>query len=275
MEKPARFPYQFFSVTFAWTWLLWLPLVLARFGSLPLGPDLVNKLIAPVTILAGAGPAAGALFCLRTINGKGAGLRYLRSFLDLRFGWKMWLALIIVPGGVVFLAWILPELWGAPRLNSETTFCSFLFYLLFISPFLGGGEEIGWRGYILDPLEQRLGPWLGNLVLGIIWGVWHLPLFFVPGTNQALMPFIAFLMGTIGLSYILSWVRQASGKRPLSGVIAHGWGNAFTLIFPVVLMSAGGDQPRFWLWGIISLAVGLIIMIIRSRSANNRRTGPQ
>ena len=51
--------------------------------------------------------------------------------------------------------------------------------------FLGGGqEELGWRGYILDRLEERLGPWLGNLVLAVIWAVWHVPLIFIPGTSQ-------------------------------------------------------------------------------------------
>ncbi|MFZ1267082.1 MAG: hypothetical protein WAU95_11505 [Anaerolineae bacterium] len=42
MEKQARFPYQFFVVAFGWSWLIWLPLVLAGAGILPLGKDLLR-----------------------------------------------------------------------------------------------------------------------------------------------------------------------------------------------------------------------------------------
>ena len=47
MEKQARFPYQFFAVTFVWSWLVWLPLVLAGAGIIPLGKDLLSALSAP------------------------------------------------------------------------------------------------------------------------------------------------------------------------------------------------------------------------------------
>jgi hypothetical protein len=52
MEKQARFPYQFFVVTFVWSWLIWLPLVLASAGILPLGKDLLSALSTPATIVA-------------------------------------------------------------------------------------------------------------------------------------------------------------------------------------------------------------------------------
>ena len=53
MEKQARFPYQFFVVTFVWSWLIWLPLVLASVGILPIGKDLLSALTVPA-IMVGA-----------------------------------------------------------------------------------------------------------------------------------------------------------------------------------------------------------------------------
>ena len=83
--------------------------------------------------------------------------------------------------------------------------------------FFGGGqEELGWRGYILDPLEERLGPWLGNLVLAVVWAVWHVPLFFIPGTSQIFVPFAGFTLVLVGYSYFFAAVRQAAGKRTMS-----------------------------------------------------------
>ena len=87
MKKQTRFPYQFFVVTFTWSWLIWLPLVLIGTGVLPLGKDLL-ALNTPVSILAAFGPAAGAFYCLRTLHGKDAVRQYLRGLVDFRFGWR-------------------------------------------------------------------------------------------------------------------------------------------------------------------------------------------
>jgi membrane protease YdiL (CAAX protease family) len=46
--------------------------------------------------------------------------------------------------------------------------------------FLGGGqEEIGWRGFALDRLLSRHNDFIASLILGTIWGLWHLPLWFM------------------------------------------------------------------------------------------------
>ena len=116
-ETEGRFPYRFFVVTFAWSWLIWLPLVLAGAGIIPLGKNLLSALTVPWIALGVFGPAVGAFYCLRASRGKGAIRQYLRGLLDLRFGWWAWLAPPLVLGGTTWLAWVLPELWGAPRLQ--------------------------------------------------------------------------------------------------------------------------------------------------------------
>jgi uncharacterized protein len=47
---------------------------------------------------------------------------------------------------------------------------------LFMVVLGGGQEEIGWRGYAMPLLESRYGLWTGNLVLGLVWSLWHVPL---------------------------------------------------------------------------------------------------
>ena len=166
MDKQTGFPFRFFVVTFVWSWLLWLPLVLASAGILPLSQYLLSVMATPVSIVGAFGPAAGALYCLKTLHGKGAVRQYLRGLLDFRLGWQAWLVPILVLGGSTWVAWILPELWGEPRLEMLLpSVWVFPPVLLYMTLFGGGQEELGWRGYILDPLEARLGAWLGNLVL--------------------------------------------------------------------------------------------------------------
>ena len=260
-----RFPYQFFVVTFIWAWLVWLPLVLAGAGILPLGADLLSALTIPATILAAFGPAVGAFYCLRTQHGKGAIRQYLSGLLDFRFGWKAWLVPMVVFGGSAWLAWFLPELWGEPRLAmllpSVWVFPPYILIMVFLG---GGQEELGWRGYILDPMEARLGPWLGNIVLGVIWAVWHLPLFFIPNTSQTFMHFGGFILLTIGYSWFLSWIRHVSGKRTMAGLLAHGWANAFIPLFPTIVMVDGAGQPRFWIWVSLTFVIGFVTMLLRS-----------
>ena len=275
---PAResgFPYRFFVVTFAWSWLIWLPLVLAGAGVFPLGKGLLAGLTVPWIFLGAFGPATGAFYCLRTLHGKDAVREYLHGLRDLRFGWWGWLAPPLVLGGTAWLAWILPELWGAPRLEMLLpSMWVFLPYLL-LMVFLGGGqEELGWRGYILDPLEERLGPWLGSLVLGVVWAVWHLPLFFIPGTTQVFVPFAGFALVLIGNSYFFSTVRQAAGRRTMAGLVAHGWGNAVVPLFPTLVMVNGAAQQRYWIWAALSLLVGLATMFFRMRKARSTLGSP-
>jgi hypothetical protein len=137
--------------------------------------------------------------------------------------------------------------------------------------FLGGGqEELGWRGYILDPLEERLGPWLGNLVLAVIWAVWHVPLIFIPGTSQRFAPFLGFTIVLIGYSYFYAWVRESAGKRTMVGLLAHGWGNAFVPLFPTIVMAEGASQQRYWIWAGLTLLTGVVAMIVRSRGPANQ-----
>jgi uncharacterized protein len=271
MEKIGRFPYQFFVVTFAWSWLIWLPLVFAGAGMIPLAKNLPSALTLPWISLGIFGPAAGAFYCLRASHGKDAVRQYLHGLLDLRFGWLAWLAPPLVIGTTTWLAWILPELWGAPRLKMLLpSVWAFPPYLLLMIFFGGGQEELGWRGYILDPLEERLGPWLGNLVLSVIWAVWHVPLFFIPGSTQNYIPFVGFTLVLVGHSYFLAAIRQAAGKRTMAGLIVHGWNNAFVPLFPTIVMVEGAAQQRYWIWTSLSLLVGVLAMVVRLRKTQGR-----
>ncbi len=60
MNEQSKFPYRFFVVTFIWSRVIWLPLVLAGTGILPIGKDLLSAMSLPATILGAFGPAGGA-----------------------------------------------------------------------------------------------------------------------------------------------------------------------------------------------------------------------
>ena len=74
------------------------------------------------------------------------------------------------------------------------------------------GEEPGWRGYALPRLEVALGPVRGSLFLALLWAGWHLPLFWIPGTAQSHLPLALFLVRTVGLSVISTWIYNGTRR---------------------------------------------------------------
>ena len=93
------------------------------------------------------------------------------------------------------------------------------------------------------------------------WAIWHIPLFFVPGSSQIYMPFIAFTLGLIGECFFFSWILKASGGRPLSAVIAHGTVNAFVPLFPTIVMEPDVVQVRWWIHQTLVLVAGVLFML--------------
>src|SRR5450759_3584491 len=97
----------------------------------------------------------------------------------------------------------------------------------FIS-FMSGpwSEEFGWRGYALDRFLQRFGVIRASIGLGLVWAVWHLPLYAMPLTWHSQMGFRlagfpSFVALSVGLSLIMTWVYLSSDRSILSGMLLH------------------------------------------------------
>ena len=248
-------PFRFFISTFAWSWLFWLPLTtLSRLS-------ISDVLVYPAMFLGAFGPVFGACHSVWSLQGRGALLEFLKPFAAVNIGWRLLVKIFLILGAVNAAAWFGLEMFGYERLGmllpSVFVFPAVWLFMVFLG---GGQEEIGWRGYILPFLESRFGLWKGNILLGIVWSVWHLPLWFVPQANQGHMPFAAFVIGLIGLSFIFSWVMKAAKEKPFAALVAHGTSNALIALFPT-FEQAATFQPRFWLHEALLLAVGVVVIL--------------
>lgn len=81
------------------------------------------------------------------------------------------------------------------------------------------GEEYGWRGYALPRLQSITSPLWASLVIGVVWTVWHVPSFFMPG--ESLADFYRMLPLLLAGSVIYTWLYNASGGSMRILLLAH------------------------------------------------------
>jgi uncharacterized protein len=127
--------------------------------------------------------------------------------------------------------------WGEAALNFLTSPSSIIPSILFATlfPFI---EELGWRGYVLDRLQEKHNALISSLILGIVWSAWHLPTFFIRDSYQASLgigtpAFWLFFAGIIPLTFIFTWIYNDTNRSTLAVILFHAivnfTGELFTL----------------------------------------------
>jgi hypothetical protein len=202
----------------------------------------------PLYILAVAAPTLAATTLTLAWEGR-SGLRGLwDSLTRWRFGFQWYVfALVVIP----VLGWLMSRVAGAdPQydLSTPTLVVAALLNLL-IGPL---GEELGWRGYALPRLLRRFNPCAASLILGAIWGLWHLPSFFVSSQVQADLSLPLFLVGALCLSIIATWLFQHTGGSVLITVVLH-----YAVNFSLSVL--GAPFPAFKL---VLLVLAIFVLVL-------------
>lgn len=211
MATPASATAPFFLLTFAITWGLQLPGVLAQRGWLP-GDVQFYMPFAGLGIL---GPLIAAMV-LAWREGGAAGVRALLLPL-LRWrvhpGWYM--MALVVPGAL--LALVLLGLNAAGRTGNVVYFPvhGAIGFALVISLV----EEVGWRGFALPRLQRRFGPFAASTLLGALWYLWHWPMFLGLGVPLDLV--LVMLLYFTGASLFMTWIYNGTGSSLALAVVAH------------------------------------------------------
>ena len=141
----------------------------------------------PLFFLAVYAPAIAAFIIVMYHSGAHG----LRRFLTRLFLWRCsprWYAFLVVGVPLLFYggAALKGNLFAEPFPLSS--FQSLLIALL-LAAIKGPIEEFGWRGLALPLLQCRFTPLWAALILGIVWGFWHLPAFLLSGTQQSTWSF--------------------------------------------------------------------------------------
>ncbi len=273
----TRSLWSFFMLAFGFAWLCWLPAVLASFGlwTLPV-PHIV-----PV-IIGAHGPLVAAVALTYQAGGWAAVKQLLRAGFNLRLAPVWWLVGIGLPVVLTGLA-----VWLNSRVSGYEPDTALLAQPLMIVPtfltlfFVGGSvqEEFGWRGYALPRLLTRWNPLSASLILGVIWGGWHWPLFYVTGVSQAYMSFGVFFLLTTAFSLVFTLIFLRTKRNLFSALLLHTAINTAFALFPPFEQKLGGNQMAltYLMLAYVGLAVLLVVAAPRAwldKAAASSGAGP-
>lgn len=173
----------------------------------------------PLFFLATYSPAIAALVIIM-MNARWSGTkRFLGRLLLWRAPVPWYLFILLgVPAmfylGAIYKGLSLSELFPVSSLGVY-------FLSLSLSAIKGPVEEIGWRGFALPLLQKKMSPFSAAILIGIVWGFWHLPAFFLSGVPQGAWSFMPFFVGTIALSIFATGLFNASRGSILLPAILH------------------------------------------------------
>lgn len=238
----------FFITAFAFAWAFWVPTILLQISAMPGAILIIIGSFAPSI----AGIALTALLDGRT----GLKMLFRRAV-----QWKVpviWYGVALFAPALIILAAIGLNIFlggQAPEFIRLYQY-GYLFPAVFLQVLLLGGplqEEFGWRGYALPKLQNNHSAIFASAVIGILWGLWHIPLFWIPYSNQFGLPLTGYLLYHIPLALLFTWISNNSAGSLLLALLFHTAFNVTVWFLPIT-PQAIGDLCVFY------LAVGLLWM---------------
>lgn len=240
-QVPSRAVIGFYVLTFAITWGL--------VGGYILAPDWAAATFGeisaahPFFFLATWAPAISAFAVVLYFGGVSG----LRAFLSRLFMWRGspgWALFILIGIPAVFMIGSLMK--GGPLLAPLPPGAVVAFSLMML--FLGPIEEFGWRGVAQPILQRHMAPLWAGAIIGTIWGIWHLPAFYLSGTVFAGWNFFPFLVGNITLAILVTPLFNASRGSLLWPMLFH-----WQLILPL-----WPDAQPYDTWILVAVAAVVV-----------------
>jgi membrane protease YdiL (CAAX protease family) len=252
----------FFVLAFGLTWPYEIVDVLGSWGVLPLRIHLSGAGFL-VILLTGYGPTFAALIVAATVQGR-AGVRSLVSrIVRWRVGVQWYAVAIFLPALLFLGAAQMYGLFGRVPPASHSSLMTLLFVpLLLVVQGVFNGEEPGWRGFALPRLQGRYNALVASLILGVLWTLFHAPIFFTHGTSvfggqSGESPF-GFLVSTVALSVLFTWVFNNTRGSVLLTWLFHSAMNTW----PGQIIPAAHSGPLYWiLVGLVCLAAVIVVVV--------------
>jgi membrane protease YdiL (CAAX protease family) len=222
---------RFFVLTYA---LMWACFITVAVTGIPVYAPLGGVLV----LLGTFAPSLVALWLTSRTEGDTGVRALLSGVLRWRVGARWYLfALAYIPAIKLTAALVHRVATGAwPRFGDEPWYL--MLAAIAVSTPFQAGEEIGWRGYALPRLAARFGLARASILLGLIWGAWHLPQFFIPEADTYGQSFFVYVLQVAALSVAMAWLYTRTNGSLLLVMLLHAAVNNAKDIVPSALPGA-------------------------------------
>lgn len=242
-----RSPLTYFALTIALSMPFWVAGAMTNFQLLPAIP------VSALGFLCMVGAASILVYRENGLVGVAELLK--RSFDVRRVSAKLWyVPTIILMPCIMVVSYVAMHLMGVPLPAPHFSFATTL--ALFVAFFVAAlGEELGWSGYAIDPLQDRFGALCGALLLGLVWAAWH----FIPLLSvQRSVVFIAWWsLGTVASRVIITWLYNNTGRSVFVAAIYHTMQNLTWQLFPI---NGSYYDPR--VTSLITASVAVVVVVV-------------
>jgi len=273
----------FFVLAYLITWAFWIPFVIfgPSLSAIASNPDLRGSPFMLLQVLGNFGPTCAAAL-IWILSGKRTELSdALKRLLPHRAKPIWYVVALLLPAGM-----LLPGLLVYALLKGNIAGFSILGLLLMFVPaiFISGlGEEIGWRGYALTRLQMTKSPFISSLIVGVFWGLWHLPIVYWFSSQTGLLFLVEFGLYVLLLtaaSVVFTWVYNATDKSLWILVLMHAASTASGNTIAAFTHPVAGGMWAPYIVNVLSAgAVAVLVVILNrtrmfSRQHDDFRKGP-
>jgi membrane protease YdiL (CAAX protease family) len=257
---------------FLFTW----PIDLANSGVLPYQVPFV------IYIFIGWGFIFASLIMTGLTLGKGAVITLLKRYLIWRVGWQWYLVAFLLFPAISVSAILL----NAALTQSPIDFSSVLAYEIFgpsaslpvlILPFflfdaITNGEEMGWRGYVLPRLQAKHNALVSSLILGVIWGFWHLPKYLMPESTAS---FGLGMVGILAEAVLYTWLYNNTKGSLLLVTIFHAAGNTAGVFLPMANTVSGDNMAALIIATVLEVLAAVVVVKLATADSFSRNLPAQ
>jgi membrane protease YdiL (CAAX protease family) len=242
--RGKKWPLGFFLLVLALSLPLWAVGTATEAQLLPRLPASAGMFYVPVT----------AALILDYQERRTAGVVTLlkRSFDAERITAKGWYIPIFLLMPCATLAtygvmWVLGRSLAAPQYSLLAALAMFVAFF-----FAALCEELGWTGYVTDPLQERWGALSAAIFLGLVWAVWH----YVPlmQAHRSASWIVWWTLYTVALRVLVVWLYNNTGNSVFAAALFHAFTNVSGIIF------AAYYDPH--ITGTIIAAVAAIVIVV-------------
>jgi membrane protease YdiL (CAAX protease family) len=240
--------------------VFWGPIVFFKIRAANLIEGKIYNIAAFLLfIIGGFVPSIIGIILTSKFEGKEGIIKLFLSAINIKIGFSSFLIIIVY---VIILSLLQLILYTA--LGGNFDYSQFIKQLPTTLPLIIAGplsEEFGWRGFLQKRVNEELSPTSGSIIIGIVWSLWHLPLFYMIGTSQHefKVPFFPFMISIISSTFVYTYVYIKSNGSLFTAILLH-W--LFTYVFQVIASQISRTTIYNLLECIPALMIGFIFMIL-------------